>query len=98
MTDKPNLMKLAVLGMTGDQAIEQPVAKRSTVKNIAKKKIIRSQPPNSRDNKRHIGGFFDPVVSKQLKILAAESDETIQSLLEEALNDLFNKHGKSSLA
>ncbi|MCY4230068.1 MAG: hypothetical protein OXF26_04130 [Alphaproteobacteria bacterium] len=39
-------------------------------------------------------GYFDPVVKRQLRVLAAERDTTIQTLLGEALNDLFAKHGK----
>ena len=39
-------------------------------------------------------GYFDPVVKRQLRLLAAEHDTTIQALLGEALNDLFAKHGK----
>jgi hypothetical protein len=37
-------------------------------------------------------------VLKQLKIMAAADDTTIQALLTEALNDLFKKHGKPHIA
>jgi hypothetical protein len=37
-------------------------------------------------------------VKKQLRILAADRDTTIQDLLAEALNDLFAKHGKPEIA
>ncbi|MBD2341967.1 hypothetical protein H6G64_34105 [Calothrix sp. FACHB-156] len=45
-----------------------------------------------------IAGHFDPAVSKQLKQLALEQDTTVQALLAEALNDLFEKYGKKAIA
>ena len=41
---------------------------------------------------------FPPEVKKQLRLLAAEHDTTIQNLLAEALNDLFAKNGKPEVA
>ena len=46
----------------------------------------------SRVNKASVTGYFDPVVRRQLRKLAADSDTTIQALLGEAINDLFAKH------
>jgi hypothetical protein len=40
-------------------------------------------------------GHFAPEVSTQLRILAAEEGTTVQSLLGEALDDLFVKKGRS---
>ncbi len=51
-----------------------------------------------RDGKSNVTGYFPPEVKKQLRILAAERDTTIQDLLAEALNDLFAKHGKPEIA
>jgi len=51
-----------------------------------------------RDGKRFIGGHFDPEVARQLRIIAAEDDTTIQALLEEAVQLLFVKKGRDSLA
>lgn len=45
-----------------------------------------------------IGGHFAPEVSTQLRILAAEEGVTVQSLLAEALDDLFVKKGRSRVA
>ena len=39
-------------------------------------------------------GYFPRNVKRQLRILAAEEDTTIQDLLGMALNDLFAKYGK----
>ncbi len=51
-----------------------------------------------RDGKRFVGGHFTPELVKQLRMLAAEDDTTIQALLEEALDLLFVKKGKAQLA
>jgi hypothetical protein len=48
--------------------------------------------------KKAIAGFFDPVVSKQLRGLGVERDQTVQRLLCEALNDLFEKYGRPRIA
>ncbi len=45
-----------------------------------------------------IGGHFPPPVAAQLRLIAAEDDVTIQSLLAEALDDLFTKKGKARIA
>ncbi|HEY6331117.1 MAG TPA: ribbon-helix-helix domain-containing protein [Blastocatellia bacterium] len=43
-------------------------------------------------------GYFPPEVKKQLRLLAAERETTIQRLLAEALNGLFAANGKPELA
>lgn len=45
-----------------------------------------------------IGGHFDPSVARQLRLIAAEEDTTIQSLLAEALDLLFVKKGKARVS
>ena len=52
----------------------------------------------ARSGKRLIGGYFDMPVSQQLRILAAERNTTLQELLREGLNDIFQKYGKSRIA
>lgn len=54
--------------------------------------------PPSRQGKKAVSGHFDPEASRQLKQLAIETDSTVQTLLAEALNDLFTKHGKPPIA
>lgn len=54
--------------------------------------------PPSRQGKRALTGYFDPEVLKQLKVMAAAEDTTIQALMTEALNDLFKKYGKPYIA
>ena len=52
----------------------------------------------SRQNLKHIGGYFDRAVSKQLNRLALEEDSTAQALLEEALDMLFQSRGQPMIA
>ena len=52
----------------------------------------------SRAGKSFIGGYFPPEVARQVKILAAEQDTTIQLLTAEALNHLFAAYGKPQIA
>lgn len=71
------------------------VAPRAETREPApKKKFFRP----SRDNRRFVGGHFDPPVGKQLRMLAVEEDTTVQALLEEALDMLFVKKGKQKIA
>src|SRR5215213_2786696 len=51
-----------------------------------------------REGKTNVTGYFPLEVKKQLRIIAAEWNTTIQDLLGEALNDLFAKHGKPEIA
>ena len=52
----------------------------------------------SRQGQKMIAGYFDPMVHRQLKMLCLEEDTTIQYLLTDALNGLFEKHGKPPIA
>lgn len=51
-----------------------------------------------RARKTNITGYFPPEVKRQLRLLAAERDTTMQDLLAEALNTLFATHGKPEIA
>jgi len=49
-----------------------------------------------RAGKKVVAGHFSAGVAKSLKILAAENETTVQSMLAEAIRDLFNKHKVST--
>jgi hypothetical protein len=53
---------------------------------------IRSRRPPSRDGKRVLTIYLDPLAWKQLRLLALENDTTTQALGEEAINLLFASH------
>lgn len=56
----------------------------------------------SRENARHIGGFFPVQVLNQLHMLGIElanpDRRTVQDMLGESLDDFFQKHGKHTIA
>jgi len=52
----------------------------------------------ARQEKKLIGGHFDREVHQQLKLMSFEEDCSIQSLLGEALDYLFEKRGKPQIA
>jgi hypothetical protein len=71
-------------------------ALKSAARSSSKTAAMTTAP--SREGKRAITGFFDPAVSKQLRTIAVNRDSTVQDLLGEALNDLFEKYKHARLA
>ena len=57
-----------------------------------------SRPRSGHNRRKHIGGYFDPAVSTQLRHLAVEENSTVQQLLEESLDLLFQARGKPLIA
>ena len=54
--------------------------------------------PPSRQGKKMISGHFDKDVHRQLKILALEKETSIQDLLSQALNALFERNDMPPIA
>ena len=52
----------------------------------------------SRRKRSQIAAYFPPEVHRQLRILGAEEDKTIQALLGEALDLLFHEYRKPTIA
>ena len=52
----------------------------------------------SRQGKRGIVAYVDPLAIRELKILSADQDRSMQDLFIEAINDLLVKHGKKPIA
>lgn len=52
----------------------------------------------SRKSTKHIGGYFDPAVSKQLREIALQEDNSVQALLGEAIDLLFQSRRKPMIA
>jgi len=69
---------------------------------VAEKPARQTEPSKSyrpvRDGKRFVGAHFHPDVARQLKVLAAEDNTTIQELLEQAVDLLFVKSGRAKIA
>jgi hypothetical protein len=96
MTEKPRNAMQAVLDRAA-QAARPPVVRRRAEQSP---KAAEERPPRasferpSRQNTRLVGGHFRPELARQLRILAAEEDTTIQALLEEAIDLLLAKKAR----
>jgi hypothetical protein len=86
----------AVLDKAAGREIEspKPEPKPPFSGTVTEEKFFRP----ARVGKRFVGAHFDPQVARQLKMLAAEDDKTIQELLEDAVDLLFVKAGKARIA
>ena len=75
-----------------------------TKPSAPKEKPVKADPeprtaiPKSRQGKKAIAGHFDPEVSRQFKMIGAETDRSLQDMLAEAINDFFLKHGRPPVA
>lgn len=52
----------------------------------------------SRQNTKHIGGYYPPEVSKQLRSIGLDEDKSVQDLIAEALDMLFQSRKKPMIA
>jgi len=52
----------------------------------------------SRKGAKHVGGYFPPEVSKQLRQIALEEDSSVQNLLAESIDMLFQSRQKPTIA
>lgn len=108
MTEKPRNAMQAVLDRAAQKDAPEPPrpvppaalatpkprrAARASAPSAEEKSFDRP----SRRNTRLIGGHFKPELAKQLRILAAEEDTTIQALLEEAIHLLLTKKAKGRI-
>ena len=50
-------------------------------------------PAGGRSSLKHIGGYFDPRTSTQLRHLAVTENRSVQALLAEAIDLLFQSRG-----
>lgn len=99
MSKKGNLSEALKGFDTRDPVKAEPEPQKQAIKvpEPADTQTGLSKQPPSRRNKKAITGWFEEGVSHQLKILAATDKKTVQSLLDEAINDLFQKYGKSRI-
>ena len=78
------------------QAAAVPSEETPTAAQAANGRTRHYRP--GREGKTAVTGFFPAAVKKQLRLMAAEDDTTIQALLAEALNDFFAKKGRPEIA
>lgn len=75
-----------------------PIFSRSETKAIETPQVVISKRRPDQIGKRMISAMYPEPVYKQFRLLAAEKGVTSNALLAEALNDLFHKYGKDSIA
>jgi hypothetical protein len=80
------------------KASRKPDFSEPKQQELQQSSTLKLELPPSRQGKKAIAGHFEPAVSKQLKQLALSQDKTVQTLLAEALNDLFDKYGFKPIA
>ena len=74
----------------------QPVEKEATNAPQAEQTSAHARP--SRTSTKHVGGYFDPAVSRQLREVALAEDSSVQALLGEAIDMLFQSRRKPTIA
>lgn len=99
MTKKPNLAE-AMKQMDRSPATHHtaaPMAETEDAQPAARKTRPKSAP--SRDGRVPVISYQRPEVRKQLHQMKLDLDRpSVEDLLTEALNDLFTKYGKPSIA
>jgi hypothetical protein len=66
--------------------------------NTQTSKQTNDETKKGRAGRQFIAAHVLPEAAKQFKLMAVQQDRTTQSLLIEAINDLFAKHGLSRIA
>ena len=92
-----NPLAQALQASTEKQRQQQPAEPRPRNKQGKTRKdaAIAGKPQSQgREGKSMIGGFFDPEISRLVKILAAKQSTTTQALVEEGLRAVFKKYGE----
>ena len=91
MRNKPSLAEAL-------KSHDRPAATTAVAESQRNRRGKTTLPP-SRAGKKALIGYFDPDVSKQLKQMMLDQDRnSVQELLKEALNDLFQKYRKPPIA
>lgn len=97
MSKKPSLAAALQSYNRAPAPVEVPSRVAHARPDDSADKPLRLLPP-SRAGKKAITCYFDPAVSKQLRQIALDRDVSLQDLFAEALNDLFQKYKKPTLA
>ncbi len=87
------LSEIAGQGKKSATVVEEPVVlKQVKATKSDKSKADKKKPDLAEIKKVNITGYYDPEVKSSLRMVQAKTGKNIQSLLAEALNDLFAKH------
>lgn len=75
-----------------EEQVEVDAASPSVV--VTKKDTL----PATRQGKRILSGWFSPEVHKQIRLIAAAEDKTLQRVMGDALNEFFTRRGIPPIA
>jgi len=75
-----------------EEQVEVDAASPSVV--VEKKDTL----PATRQGKRILSGWFDPEVHRQLRMIAASEDKTLERVMGDAFNAFFATHGIPPIA
>ena len=99
MSKRPNLADIAAAaGSIRRPPPPAPAVVRPDQTQAGEGREVAGSKPPSRSGTKQVAGHFPAEVAWQLRELAVEQRATVQELLGEALNDLFQKYGKPELA
>lgn len=95
--------EISVVEAQPTEKLTQPKQTREPLQHVADGNGSASRSDSTpetlaRPKKRHIGGYFDEAVYRQVKIVGAEEGLTTQDILTEALNAFFRMHDKPPIA
>jgi hypothetical protein len=91
MTSRPSLK--ALVATTSPEVPPTPASAPEPFPTGPTSRVART-----RINSRQVSAHFAPEVVQTLRLIAAEQDREQQDLMAEALNMLFERYGKPSLA
>lgn len=80
-----------------DERKEQ-VEKDTEAQAVSEYPQKRSRLPKSRKDKRALTGWYSPETHRQVRMLAAQEDKTLEEVVGDGLNLLFEKHGMPPIA
>jgi hypothetical protein len=85
------MSKMTALKQQLERSNPQPEAvKAQTSANTAPPPAVTRAP--SRDGKVHVGAYLAPGFKSSLRLVQAQTNKDVQSLVAEALNELFHKY------
>lgn len=79
-----------------ETSFQANVQTRKHTNNKTRKQVAAKA--TSREGRQFIAAHVLPEAAKQFKLLTVQKERTTQSMLIEAINDLFAKHGLSRIA
>ena len=86
-----NKFATALKGRSANERVE-PISDTRSTSNAPS---LHDRP--SRKNTKHVGGYFSPEVSKQLRQIALDENSSVQVLLAEAIDMLFHSRQKPTI-